>query len=259
MDKAVWHRRIEDHVQPVTDNEHPIFEYEACRRVHPTVRSEYPEGGHHGSCGNGDDSRQIQTTTYTAPTEEQDSQKRRFEEERREDLVRHQGAKNVAGCRREARPVHPQLVAHDDAGNDPHRERQRKQLEPEIEQSAIAPVSRAQPPQLQHKQVACDSNRERGKQNMERDRKRELETCQQDRISDVHRAAAYTPAPSRVAGAGLSARHQLPGASSTSTRRSGRRHWISALPFSPWHEVTDPVSPLPLTSYSTLAGIRGPR
>jgi hypothetical protein len=44
----------------------------------------------------------------------------------------------------------------------------------------------AQPPGLDDQQEGAEPNRERGKQDMKRDGKRELQPCQQNRVKDLH-------------------------------------------------------------------------
>ena len=118
----------------------------------------------------------MQRWRYFVPAEKHYAKEARFEEKGGQDFIKQQWSGNTAGKLRKAAPVGTKLISHHQAGYDTHPKIDGEDLQPEIIERAPEIVSRAQPHPLQHHQIAGQSNRNRGKKNMERDSEGELKT-----------------------------------------------------------------------------------
>src|SRR5262249_17265359 len=84
-----------------------------------------------------------------------------------------------AGPLRQHAPVGAELERHDDAGHDPHAERHREHLEPEVEHPPIEGVTGGQPRALDGREPRRQPDRERREDDVKADDKRELEARQE--------------------------------------------------------------------------------
>jgi hypothetical protein len=189
--EPIRHRRVEDDAEPVLGHElaggvHGV----ARRRVHPAVRGQDPERRYERTRGHGQRRREVQTATDALEAEQHHAEEPRFEEERGEHLVRHQRPDHRPRPIGERRPVRAELVGHDDPGHDTHREGDREDLEPILEQGEIRVAAGAQPERLEHGEIARQPDREGGEDEVEGNRERELDSREREGVQAIQHALA---------------------------------------------------------------------
>ena len=112
-------------------------------------------------------------------TEQQNPQKRRFQEEREKALHGQRLPDDTAGEIRELGPIGPELKLHGNAGHDPEGEAQREDLDPEACRSVIPVVFGPEGAGLQVQNQEGEPHGELGKEVMEGDRDGKLEAVVQ--------------------------------------------------------------------------------
>ncbi|MDT4861548.1 hypothetical protein FQZ97_961570 [compost metagenome] len=105
----------------------------------------------------------MQPRPDAVPAEQHHAQEARFQEEGGQHLIGQQRSGDAARKLREARPVGAELIGHDQAGNDPHAEVQREDLDPELVQGPVHRVLGVEPACFQERQETCQPDRDGGK------------------------------------------------------------------------------------------------
>ena len=113
-----------------------------------------------------------------------------FEEKGGQHLIGHERADHRPRLVGEDRPVGSELIGHDDAGNDAHREHHGKNLEPVAVEIGVDALVGFQPESFQHREIAGDADGEGRKQEMEADGKGELHSGQIDCEIIFHHVSA---------------------------------------------------------------------
>ena len=113
--------RIEDDRPPVRRIGDAAFHRVAGRRLHPAIGRKNPERRQRGAEGDHQAGEHVQPARHALAAEQKYGEKRRFEKERRQNLVADQRPDDVAGDRREAAPIGAELIGQHDAGHHAHR------------------------------------------------------------------------------------------------------------------------------------------
>ena len=133
MGEAIRQRRAEDDREPVLRKEQAVDHFVAGRRLHPAVGGKDPECRQQ-ACRRPPARRRRNAWPGGTSLRPNSStpRKRRFQKERHQALIGQQRRNDVAGDVGEAAPVGAELERHDDAGDDAHAERDRKNPQPEL-------------------------------------------------------------------------------------------------------------------------------
>ena len=181
--QAIGKRRIENHLEPVGGDELPVgIDGVAGRRLHPGIGRQNPECRYQRADGDHQGGEEMQPVTDPLQAEQHHPEEARFEEERSEHLIGHQGPEHGAGLVRKSRPVGAELVGHHDARHHAHAERDREDLQPVIEQIDENFAPGPQPERFKNREIACKSDREGGKHDVKRHRERKLRPSQHNGI-----------------------------------------------------------------------------
>jgi hypothetical protein len=70
--------------------------------------------------------KEVHPSWNQSSTEQQNSEKSGFQEERHQAFIGHHGREHVGSCIGKPTPARTELKRHDNAGSDAHRERDRK-------------------------------------------------------------------------------------------------------------------------------------
>src|SRR5258708_8915684 len=187
-------RRVEDDFQPVERHNSAVHDVEALRRLHPTVRSKDSKGREHSTeCDRGAGEK-MQACPDALPAEQHDAEEAGFEEKRCQDLVGEQRSVDGTGDAGEAGPVCAELVAHHDTGDDAHAETDCENLRPEEKEFAINQLAGSQPQALEHGAIVRESDADRGKDDVGRDRERELQPREYQNVTRLEHPTC-TPLP----------------------------------------------------------------
>jgi hypothetical protein len=117
----------------------------------------------------------VQSRPYARQAEQHDAEESRFQEEGGQHLVTHQRPDDRTGLVGEHAPVGAELVAHDDAGNDAHAERHCKDLLPVVEKVEVDRTTGDEPEAFEHGEVTGEPDRDRREDDVETNRKGELQ------------------------------------------------------------------------------------
>src|SRR6266404_4889079 len=175
MNEPEREQRVEDDFQPVERHNSAVHDVEALRRLHPTVRSKDPKRREQRTeCDQGRGEK-MQACPDALPAEQHDAEETGFEEKRCQDLVGEQ--RSVDGTRDagEAGPVCAELVGHHDTGDDAHAKTDCENLRPEEKEFAINRLAGSQPQSLEHGAIVREPDADCGKDDVGRDRERELQ------------------------------------------------------------------------------------
>ncbi len=121
----------------------------------------------------------MHAAAHALRAEQHHAEKRGLEEKGGQHFVAEQRAQDVAGGGGELAPVRAELEAHHEPRHDAETERDREDLQPESVEGLIGGLAGAQPQELEHDEPARKSDRERGEQNVERNREPELDAREQ--------------------------------------------------------------------------------
>ena len=130
----------------------------------------------------GDD---VQQRVHAVPAEQHDPEEGGLEEERRQHFVADERPDDVADDDREAAPVRAELIGEHDAGDDAHRERDGEDLRPEAGEVAQVLAPGHAPAHEQRRDERGEPDREAREDDMEGDRERELDACEEKGVN-VH-------------------------------------------------------------------------
>ncbi|MCY1367537.1 hypothetical protein D9M69_544790 [compost metagenome] len=120
----------------------------------------------------------MQATPYPVPAKQHDPEETGLEEEGREHFIGQQRPGDAAGEVGETAPVGAELVGHDQPRDHAHAEVDGKDLRPEMVEIAVGVVVGLQPKPFEHRQEAGQPDGDGGKDNVERNRERELNARQ---------------------------------------------------------------------------------
>ncbi len=137
-----------------------------------------PEGRDEGADRDHQGRGEVQPLADLVHPEQHHAEEAGLEEEGGQHLIGHERADDRPGPVGEDRPVGAELVGHDDAGDDAHREGDREDLQPVAEQVEIGVLARLQPQRLEHREIGSEPDREGREDEVERDRERELDSRQ---------------------------------------------------------------------------------
>ena len=104
---------------------------------------------------------EVQALADLLHAEQHHAEESGFEEKRRQHLVGHQRADDRPGLVREHRPVGAELVRHHDARHHAHREHDREDLQPVLEQIQVERLAGLEPQRFEHGEVTREPDRER--------------------------------------------------------------------------------------------------
>jgi hypothetical protein len=135
----------------------------------------------------------MQASTDALPAEQHDAEKTAFEEKRSEDLVAEQRSVDGAGNAGEAGPVCAELVAHYDTRNNTHAENDGEDLRPEEKELAINHLAGSQPQALEHGAIVREPDTDCRKDDVGRDRERELQSCENQGVTRLEHSAGIPP------------------------------------------------------------------
>ena len=185
--EAIGEGRIEDRLEPVGGDELALrVDGIACRRLHPAVDRENPEGGRKRAERDHQGREEMEAGPDPLPTEQDDAEKARLEEEGGQHLVAHQGPEDGTGLVGKDAPVRAELVAHHHTRNDAHAEGDGEDALPVVEQLQVDAVAGPQRQEIQRRQIARQPDRKSGVDNVEADREGELESGEIDRAEILH-------------------------------------------------------------------------
>lgn len=139
IDEAITKARIEHDIPSAIAGQILAVgaRFAANRRLHPAVHRQDPEGRdkrakrYHPRCG------KVQFFADLVQPEQHDAEKACFKKEHSKHFIGHERAEDWPRHIGEHRPVGAKLVGHNDAGNDTHRKRNRKNFEPVFQQIKI--------------------------------------------------------------------------------------------------------------------------
>ena len=117
----------------------------------------------------------MKALAYATLAEQHDADKACFQKKGGQNLKRQERADDVCGYARIAGPVQPDFVRNHDARHDTHGERECEYLRPELRESLIDSIFRAEPQCVQCDDEPGDSDGERRPQEVVSDRERKLE------------------------------------------------------------------------------------
>jgi hypothetical protein len=163
----------------------PVANLEPRRRVHPAVGGQDPERRDQRAERDHAGREEVQALADAFQAEQHHAEEARFEEECGEHLVTHERSKDRTGAVRERTPVGAELVAHDDARHHAHAEGERENLQPVAIQHQVGVTTAPQPQRFEHREVAREPDRECRKDDVKRDRERELQARQECGIDEV--------------------------------------------------------------------------
>ena len=146
---------VEDDGQPAAGRDELTVGVDrvACRRLHPAVDRQDPEGRHEGAQRHHQRGREVQARAHAVHAKQHDAQKSGLQKKRRQHLVGHQRPDDRPGLVRKHRPVGAELVRHDNARDHAHGEHQCKDLDPVTKQVHVLGAAGFQPQAFEHRQV----------------------------------------------------------------------------------------------------------
>ncbi len=158
--------------------------------LHPAVRDQDPERGDIGADADqpGDD--EMADSGESIPSEEENPDKGRLEEERHQTFERERRAEDVAHVMRVVGPVGAELEFHGDAGGDTHGEIDTEERTPEPRHGAPDPASRHDVDALHHREQQRQAERQRHEQEMIERGERELQARELDDAEVGHRGTS---------------------------------------------------------------------
>ncbi len=184
VDEAVGEARVKDDVPPAGARQELTIRANLVprRSLHPAIDAEDPKGRHKGAERDHQRRGEVQLLADFLHPEQHHAKEARFEEEGGQHLIGHQRPDHRPGLVREHRPVGAELVGHDDAGDDAHRESNREDLQPILEQVMIDRFAGLKPQPLKHGEVARQPDREGREEEVEADGERELDPRKQQSV-----------------------------------------------------------------------------
>jgi len=184
VDEAVGEAGVEDDRPPAfTGEKLAVLAHDVTDRgLHPGIDAENPEGRDERADRDHQRGGKVKFLPNLVHAEQHHAEETRFEEEGGEHFIGHERADHRTGLVRKHRPVGAELIRHDDARDDAHREGDREDLQPVAEEIEILLPPGLQPKAFEHGEVARQPDREGGKDEVEADRERELDTRQQHGI-----------------------------------------------------------------------------
>ena len=184
MHQAIRKGRVENDLQPVLRKKAAVDDLVPNRRLHPTIGGEDPEGREQGSCRHHQCRHEMCPARHQPAPEQQHAEKGGFEKKGGEPFIGEQRRQHVGRRVGKAAPIRAELERHDDAGYDTHAERDREDAGPEGRQPEIDVAAGREIERLQQCDIACQPDRERRQQDVERDHPGELQARQEERIED---------------------------------------------------------------------------
>ena len=173
--EPVGEGRIENDLEPARHNVLALVIHRiALRGLHPAVDREDPERGHEGAERDHQRRHRMQRGADALAAKQHDAQEARLEKEGGENLIAHQRPEDGSNLVGINAPVGAELVAHHDARDDAHAERDGEDLLPVVEEIEIDAPSRDEVHPVKHGQVARKTDREHGEYDVEADREGEL-------------------------------------------------------------------------------------
>jgi hypothetical protein len=181
VDEPVRKARVEDDLAPGGGrHELPLLvQRPADRRVHPAVDAEDPECRDGGANRDHAGGEEVELLPHPLQPEQHHAQETRLQEKGGQHLIGHERPDDRPGTVGKDRPVGAELIGHDDAGDDAHREGDGEDLQPIFEQVEVNVPARLQPQSFQDREVACEPDREGREDEVERDGEGELDARQQ--------------------------------------------------------------------------------
>ncbi len=167
---------IENHLQPVDRYDATADDFEALRRLHPTVGRENPRRRDQRAKRHHDRREEMQARANLVPAEQHDTEEASFQEEGRQHFVGQKRPGDTAGKGREIAPVSAELIGHDEAGDDAHTEVDSKDLRPKVIEVAVDGLLPPQPHAFEHRQIAGKPNGDRRKDDVEGNSEAKLNT-----------------------------------------------------------------------------------
>src|SRR3546814_3131772 len=122
----------------------------------------------------------MELATDLGDAEQHHSEEARREKEGGQHLIGHQRSDDWPGLVGEHLPVCTELVGHDDARHDAHREYDGKDLEPVAIEVRVNPLAGLEPEPFEHGEETRQPDRERREQEVKADRESELHTGKDD-------------------------------------------------------------------------------
>ena len=208
---AHHHDLAEHDLTPVRGNDLAIDYRVADRHLHPGIVGENPERGEHRSKRHHAAGKEIEARRNPVAAQQHHAEKRRLEHEGGKGLVSQQRPLNRPGPLGQHAPVGAELEGHDDPRDHAHAERHRKDLEPEVEDSAIERIAGEKPHAFDRRQPRRQAHGESREDDVEADDERELDARQKDWV-EFHSAPPFLAA-SRIGSCLRQRRRLVPDAS----------------------------------------------
>ena len=165
--KAPTERGIENGLAPGGHLEVAVHQFDPGRCLHPAVGGENPERRNKSTDGHHKGGKQVHTRWHPMAPEQQDAEKRGFQEEGGHHFIAEHRAKEIRCGVGEDTPVGPELERHDDAGYHAHAEYDGEDLGPEMRQLFIDCLAGDEQPGFKKGDVRGEADGENGKDGVE--------------------------------------------------------------------------------------------